>query len=157
MKYVIKLNNNLPKQVVIIQQNKTLATAEYTEIKPNINININESIVNTVISAQLKQLKIEQQYNNTQANKMMVFFFYSPYCPHCEEIKPYVTNLTKRYTNYKFVFCDVNNCNGTCKKVMEKYRIMFVPTIVVFGKNNTTILTGTIEIRNNLERVLNEG
>ncbi len=118
-------------------------------------IKIGKSIVESKEWKSIKGVEMNLPKLNVAPNT--VFFFYSPYCPHCEEIKPYVTNLTKRYTNYKFVFCDVNNCNGTCKKVMEKYRIMFVPTIVVFGKTNTTILTGTIEIRNNLERVLNEG
>ena len=99
--------------------------------------------------------QISSHKHNTAPNT--VFFFYSPYCPHCEKIKPYITNLMKNYTNYKFVFCNVNNCNGTCKVVMEKYRIMFVPTVVVFKKNNTTILTGIIEIKSNLKRILNEG
>ena len=117
-------------------------------------IKIGKSIVE---SKEWKLIKGEEvNLNKLNVTPDTVFFFYSPYCPHCEEVKPYVTNLTKKYTNFKFVFCNINNCNGTCKEVMEKYRILFIPTIVVFGKNNTTVLTGTTEIRNNLERVLNE-
>ena len=116
-------------------------------------IKIGKSIVE---SKEWKLIKGEE-VSIPKLNVSTVFFFYSPYCPHCEEIKPYIKNLTKRYTNYKFVFCNVYNCNGTCKVVMEKYRIMFVPAVVVFGKNSTTVLTGSVEIRNNLEKVLNEG
>jgi outer membrane lipoprotein-sorting protein len=117
-------------------------------------IKIGKSIVESREWKLIKSEKVNLKELNVTPDT--VFFFYSPYCPYCEEVKPYVTNLTKKYTNFKFVFCNINNCNGTCKEVMEKYRILFVPTIVVFGKNNTTVLTGTTEIRNNLERVLNE-
>jgi len=71
-------------------------------------------------------------------------------------VKPFIDNLMKRYSEIKFVFCNINNCNGTCKEVMEYYDVSLVPTVIVVGKNGTTTLTGTIEIRNNLEGVLNE-
>jgi thiol-disulfide isomerase/thioredoxin len=77
-------------------------------------------------------------------------------CPHCKEIKPYITNLTKKYGKINFVFCDVNDCERECKEIMEKYRVMLVPTAVVIGKNGTTILTGSTEIKNKLEEILNE-
>jgi len=96
-------------------------------------------------------LKSEQKMSVTT-----VYFFYSLKCPHCKEIKPYITNLTKEYSNIRFVYCDVNDCSGECREIMEKYRIMFVPTAVVIGKNNTTILTGSTNIKNELERVLSE-
>lgn len=111
-------------------------------------IKIGESIVESKEWREIKEpLKI---------NATTVYFFYSPYCPHCKEVKPFIENLMKKYSKIKFVFCNVNNCNGTCKNVMEYYDVSLVPTVIVMGKNKTTVLTGTIEIRNNLERVLNE-
>ncbi len=41
--------------------------------------------------------------------------------------------------------------------VLEKYGIMFVPTAVVVGKENTTILTGSTNVKDMLERGLSEG
>jgi outer membrane lipoprotein-sorting protein len=123
-------------------------------------INIGKSIVE---SKEWK--KIRESLNESEGlksnvsitiNNTTVFFFYSQLCPHCKEIKPYITNLTKKYGKINFVFCDVNNYNRTCSKIMEKYRVMFVPTAVVIGKNGTTILTGSMEIKNRLEEILNE-
>jgi 3-polyprenyl-4-hydroxybenzoate decarboxylase len=39
---------------------------------------------------------------------------------------------------------------------VEAYRVEFIPTAVVIGKNGTTILTGSTEIENELEDILNE-
>lgn len=89
-------------------------------------------------------------------NVTTVYFFYSPSCPYCEEVKPLIENLAKEYSNVRFVFCDVNDCSGKCKEIMENYRVMFIPTAVVIGKNGMTILTGSAEIENELEEVLNE-
>ena len=89
-------------------------------------------------------------------NVTTVYFFYSPSCPYCEEVKPLIENLAKEYSNVRFVLCNVNDCSGECKEIMENYRVMFIPTAVVIGKNGTTILTGSTEIENELEEVLNE-
>ena len=71
-------------------------------------------------------------------------------------MKPLIENLMKEYSNVRFVFCNVDNCSEECKKIVEAYWVEFVPTAVVIGKNGTTILTGSTEIENELEEVLNE-
>ncbi len=98
----------------------------------------------------------EQSEAEIPVNVTTVYFFYSPSCPYCEEVKPLIENLAKEYSNVRFVFCNVNDCSGECKEIMENYRVMFIPTAVVIGKNGTTILTGSAEIENELEEVLNE-
>ena len=116
-------------------------------------IRIGKSIVD---SKEWREIKENEKPAPLKINATTVFFFYSTYCPHCKDVKSFIDNLMKRYSKIKFVFCNVNNCNGTCKKVMEYYDVSLVPTVIVVGKNGTTTLTGTIEIRNNLEGVLNE-
>jgi outer membrane lipoprotein-sorting protein len=122
-------------------------------------INIGKSIVESNEWRKMKTESWDEGGNlkvNITVNNTTVFFFYSPTCPHCEEVKPYITNLTKKYNKINFVFCNVNDCSGECKEIMENYRVMFVPTAVVIGKNGTTILTGSTEIENRLEEILNE-
>ncbi len=58
----------------------------------------------------------------------------------------------KEHSKMRFVFCDVNDCREECIEIMEKYRAMFVPTAVVIWKNNTTILTGSTEIKTGSRR-----
>ncbi len=137
--FEVTVSAKLPKDELIrIGKSIVKSSKEWEEIKAN---GWNES----------EDIKF-----NIRVNTTTVFFFYSPYCPHCKEVKPFMENLTKKYDRVRFVFCNVNNCNETCKRVIEKYRVMFVPTAVVIGKNDTTILIGSKDIKNRLEGVLNE-
>jgi len=150
--YIVKLNGDLPKKITVIQQNQTLAVVNYVKMKLNINKNINASIVDYITSTQLKPA---QKYTIT-VNGTTVFFYYSPLCPHCEAIMPFMKNLTREYKSVKFDFCNVYNCSGECRQVMKKYNVMFVPTVVVFEKNNTTVIVGSRDIKNKLKVILNE-
>jgi len=122
-------------------------------------IDIGKSIVKSKEWKEIKANSWNKSENikfNITINNTTVFFFYSPFCPHCKEVKPFMENLTKKYNKVRFVFCNVNDCNETCRDVMEKYMVMSVPTAVVFKKNKTTILIGSKNIKNELEVILNE-
>jgi len=121
-------------------------------------LSIGRSIVESKEWNELSEVKAQNEKIklNISINGTTVFFFYSPFCPHCEAIMPFMKNLTKEYKNVKFDFCNVYNCSGECKQVMRKYNIMFVPTVVVFKNNTSTTLVGTVDIKNKLEGLLYE-
>jgi len=78
--------------------------------------------------------------------KVAVFFFYSPHCPHCEEVLPYVKELAKLKN---ITFCNVETMDpGTrCTQVAEDIGLSAVPTAVVYEKDKVQILIGTDDIR----------
>lgn len=88
-----------------------------------------------------KEQEVARKYEN-----ITVYFFYSPYCPHCHEIMPYIDSLKRNYTSVNWVYCDVTN--NTCKNIISQFNIEFVPTVVVVGDGKPLIkLVGTEDIR----------
>ena len=87
-------------------------------------------------------------------SKVEVHFFYSPYCPHCEEVKPYVVNLSKKYRVVKFYFCNVANASQCPRESMRFAGMIYgVPTVVVYYNNTTLMLVGSNNVKK-LEGVL---
>ena len=87
-------------------------------------------------------------------SKVEVHFFYSPYCPHCEEVKPYIINLSKKYRNVKFYFCNVANTSQCPRESMKFAGMVFgVPTVVIYYNNTPLMLIGSNNVKK-LEGVL---
>ena len=108
------------------------------------------SIEEVVKNYKSKDVKIFLEYlkefkNNT--TKTRVYFFYSPYCPHCIAVKPYVESLVNK-TN--ITFCNVNdfgNCSSDAKFVATLSGLRGVPTAVVVNSSTAKVLVGEDEIR----------
>ncbi|RLI85344.1 MAG: hypothetical protein DRP01_06390 [Archaeoglobales archaeon] len=79
-------------------------------------------------------------------SKIEVFFYYSPKCPHCEKVKPYVDDLKDRYENVSFYYCNVLEKNVSRECYRYAYYVMGVPTVVVHTGNITTSLVGERDI-----------
>jgi len=73
-----------------------------------------------------------------------VEFYYSPSCPHCQEVFPLVNELKEYFTNWNFYFYDV-----TQKSYPD---INAVPLIIIKpGDGRTIELIGTYEIQKYLK------
>jgi len=96
-----------------------------------------------------------QKMETKQPRQKVVYFFYLTSCSNCEEVKPYIQNLTKIHPNVKFVFCNVYNCSDECKAIRKNVSLMGVPAVVVID-DKTTVLLGSKEIVEKLDEVLNE-
>jgi thiol-disulfide isomerase/thioredoxin len=74
-----------------------------------------------------------------------VYFYYSPHCPHCERVKPYVDSLREKFKNVTFYYCNVENMSEVCYKYA--YYAYYVPTVVVHADNITTSLIGERDVK----------
>lgn len=84
---------------------------------------------------------------NVESENVSVYFFYSPTCPHCEEVMPYVKELAKT-GKAKFTFCDVTGeMSNECVALIKEIGIDGVPTAVVKAENKTRVLVGSDEVR----------
>jgi thiol-disulfide isomerase/thioredoxin len=98
---------------------------------------------------------LNTQLNSTQevhVKTVEVHFYYSPTCPHCLEVKPYVQALAKN-TTVKIDFCNVKEviegnysaCSNESLKYI--YSVRGVPTAVIVMDNETyMILEGSKNI-----------
>ncbi len=80
-------------------------------------------------------------------SKTRVYFFYSPTCPHCMAVEPFVESLTNK-TN--ITFCNVNdmrNCSIDTKIVMTFSGLRGVPTAVVVNSTSAEVLEGEEEVK----------
>lgn len=78
-------------------------------------------------------------------SKIEVYFYYSPECPHCERVKPYVDALREKYENVTFYYCNVDEeLSEACYEYA--YYVVGVPTVVVHAGNLTMSLVGERDV-----------
>jgi len=85
-----------------------------------------------------------QQQNKCSYSKIEVYFYYSPTCPHCKHVEPYIDSLRENYTNVTFYYCNVQNLSKVCREYL--YYVVGVPTVVVHAGNLTTSLVGERDV-----------
>jgi len=81
--------------------------------------------------------------------EIKVYFYYSPKCPACRMVKPYMNLLKEKVKDVKFDFCnvyDLKNCSNESIAVAHKYPFMYIPTVIVIAGNDVTKLTGSYEV-----------
>ena len=101
-----------------------------------------------------------KSYNNTtemiqqledfkkSLNETRVYFFYSPSCPHCLAVKPFVEEFANETGMVEF--CDVSdpaNCTINAKVVASFSGLRGVPSAVIVNSTSEKVLTGEIEVR----------
>ncbi len=93
--------------------------------------------------------KLPNQKPKTSKNgKIEVFFYYSPNCPACRMVEPYMNLLKEKVRDVRFYFCNVNdlkNCSKESIAVARMYRFRYIPTVIVLA-GNVTELTGCYEV-----------
>ena len=68
-------------------------------------------------------------FNQTlQDNKIVVVDFFAPWCGPCRMMHPVVENLSKKYTNIKFVKVDIDN--NTQLAITQNVQV--VPTFIAY-------------------------
>ncbi|AGK61690.1 hypothetical protein Asulf_01719 [Archaeoglobus sulfaticallidus PM70-1] len=80
-----------------------------------------------------------------QVVKGDIYFFFSPNCPHCKNVEPYVINASKKV---EINFCQVENLTDTCKEIAEKIKLRGVPTAVVVEKDKVYVYSGETKVKN---------
>jgi len=75
-------------------------------------------------------------------------FYYSPNCPHCQNVKPLINSLKSNYIQWQFNFIDITK---------GSYNILGVPFVTIITTDKRKIdLVGSSEIPKYLECELNE-
>ncbi len=86
-------------------------------------------------------------------SKNKIYFFYSPKCPHCENVMPYVENASKKM---EIEFCQVEKMSDECKAVAKKIGLKGVPTAVYQKEKEMRVYVGEIEVKNLMLEILGE-
>ncbi len=102
------------------------------------------SLYTTYATITLKEL--EKLAFSKRSEIARVYFFYSNSCPACEEVLPYVQNVSK-YID--IVPCCVDeNMSSECKEIKDMFDVKYIPTAVVLFENGRYIvLIGSSEVR----------
>ncbi len=87
----------------------------------------------------------------TPGNK--IYFFYSPECPHCENVMPYVKNASKKI---EIEFCQIEKMSNECKEIAKKIGLKGVPTAVYQKGGKTKIYIGEVKVKNLMLEILRE-
>jgi|Deesub1362A_J573_1020465.scaffolds.fasta_scaffold00164_51 thiol-disulfide isomerase/thioredoxin len=85
--------------------------------------------------------------------KDKIYLFYSPQCPHCENVMPYVKNVSKKMD---VDFCQVEEMNDECKAIAKKIGLKGVPTAVYRKGGELKVYVGEIKVKNLMLKVLGE-
>ena len=82
------------------------------------------------------------------SHTLSVYFYYSPNCPWCKYVKPYMELLKSKASDVRFEFCNVEdfeNCSIDAKRLAEDIKLKYIPTIII-KNSDTIILTGAYEV-----------
>ncbi|MBY0451008.1 MAG: thioredoxin family protein [Cyanobacteria bacterium] len=92
-------------------------------------------IVSTAAFAELKKTQFPTEWKaKTQAAKLVILEFSTPWCASCQKLKPTVSSLEKRYGKHLAVL-NVNLDLPENQRYAEKFAIESAPTFVFYGKN----------------------
>ena len=86
---------------------------------------------------------------SVKSKEIRVYFFYSPSCPACRMVKPYMYLLKEKVKDVHFDFCNVNdpkNCSKDSIMVAHMHPFEYIPTVIVIAGDNVTMLTGSYEV-----------
>jgi len=103
-----------------------------------------------------KALEYDFSNRTTADGRLIVYFFYSPYCSASKAIRPEIDKLEQRYQNVSWNEYDITTANGSVaysnfasqKNLGAKER--FVPQVLVDGR----VITDRFNINNTLEDVI---
>jgi len=94
-----------------------------------------------------------------KGKQVAVFYFYSPNCPHCANVTPYVHGVinSSEFGWVNFYLFNVDELNETTYLLAGKYNVMYIPTIVIDGffPGSPVLLVGEEQVRS-LENVLRD-
>ncbi|MBE8538511.1 thioredoxin domain-containing protein [Geoglobus acetivorans] len=105
-----------------------------------------------VLIAMMLFLSAGGEYSNQKPEALegaKMYYFYADWCPHCQKVKPYVTEMAK---SYDIVFCNLtageNTLSQECLEIAKQVRIPGVPTILAVKDNKGYLFVGEDQILN---------
>lgn len=78
-----------------------------------------------------------------------IFYFYSPNCHYCQQIEPFMEEMSKKYS---ITYCKIEELSDECKALADEINLKGVPTVAI-RNGETKVLTGVNEVLK-LEEVL---
>ena len=84
-----------------------------------------------------------KQLNEILSNgKPTVLYFTSQYCRDCQQVKPIIEKLQKKYSeSVDFLIVDVRAKDSLSKAALRKYRILGIPITIFIKKDGTKVKT----------------
>jgi thiol-disulfide isomerase/thioredoxin len=80
---------------------------------------------------------------------LKVYFYYSPNCPSCQQVMPYMNLLSSEVKEVKFDFCNVKsveNCSIGSIAILNAVKLKYIPTAVVRAGESVYVLVGSDEV-----------
>jgi len=100
----------------------------------------------------ISELNIETIESEISRNENVIVKFYSSTCKVCEKLAPVVEQLSNLLSNYKFY--KINTENNL--KVCMKYRVLSLPTILVFKNGNVVEKINGFKTKEELRQILEQ-
>ena len=92
----------------------------------------------------------------TPDGRLIIYYFYSPYCEAAKEIRPEITKLETRYRNMLWLEYDITTQNGTLAymEFATEYNLSTKQRLVPQALVNGTIITDRFNINKSLEEII---
>jgi thiol-disulfide isomerase/thioredoxin len=108
-------------------------------------------MISTVLAGcSSKSLKDDKSLNiSVTARDVKIYFYYSPNCFACQQVKPYMNLLSSELKEAKFDICnvkDIENCSMSSLAIMKMAKLQYIPTAVVKADDEISILVGSDEV-----------
>ncbi len=88
-----------------------------------------------------------EQKSTSTSKEIEIFYYYSPKCPACRMVKPYMELLKENVRDVRFYFCNVyGNCSEESVEIAKKYPFQYIPTVILIAGNDVVKLTGCYEV-----------
>jgi thiol-disulfide isomerase/thioredoxin len=105
----------------------------------------------------LNPSKISSVPDQPVSGKVVVYFFYGEECPHCHEVRPFIDNLSQKYSDVDFRMLETwhNETNNALSVSLNRQLGVTdygVPEVIV----GNTVLVGSRDIPAKLEAAILE-
>lgn len=101
---------------------------------------LNSETMNT--STNEKALEVKNLLENSR-----IYYFYADWCPHCQKVKPYVTEMSKEYS---ITFCNLtageNTLSDECRAIASQVNIQGIPTMLIISNGTGYMVVGEDQI-----------
>lgn len=107
----------------------------------------------TLSGCSQKPINTNTNVTTCEYSQIEVYYYYSPYCPHCKKVTPYIEELKEKHEEVKFYFCNVSDKNIPKECYTYAYYVVGTPTVVVHAGNVTVSIVGERDVMG-LEKVI---
>jgi len=92
----------------------------------------------------MNNFKLIQQLSSSNPELLIVIDFYAKWCAPCKQLTPKLEELSKEFTNVKFLKTDIED--ELAFDIVQTFTISKLPTLVYFKNNKEVARTNGINI-----------